>query len=1063
MGPNAGGESAMTPNRLDSALSELEIPELLDKVRAASIVQSVSDSPTGGPHRNNPAQLARLAFLYEREAASKYDSFIHGQSSDYAAQFSLAYSCWLAIAKLLDSDACRRIFSSELAQDSISLDLNIAFRLSVAGVLAQRTPDTRFELRRFSLSDEIIGDVAWRAQVQNRVFAAFTLLVRKANGWTDIDNALRMIGDLRGLQAQSESRYLDAERDRGNEAPAAVELVGLYHLAQIVTLTGDYLRRETDSLTQTFVRLDRHKDRAIEAFDAAGRETPRHLTELLWIGCRQLVQNSIWTHISGLGERIREFATSIAGQNRPQPVIELWPSQQDALRRNLLDPYKRAVLVEMPTSAGKTLLAKFSIVQTQALNPNGVIVYVVPTRALVNQVTMDLRDSFRDLKLRVEQTVPAFELDPTEERLLASKPHILVTTPEKLDLLIRKNHTSTTELALVIADEAHNIREEGRGARLELLLGMIKRERPGARFLLMSPFLPNDKELVHWLGDDRAAEPILLHWRPGNKVVGVVTLGGKGQNKKLILRTVPAADNTDVPAGLEVSLGSGKDVAKTLKGITSAAARTIVAQGAVLILCEGPGTAMTRARQIADDLPVLPDSPTRDVVCRYLESEIGRPSGLTGLLKRGVAYHHSGLSQEARWLVESLIRKSEVQIVCGTTTLAQGVNFPIRAVLVETLKKGDTDLSYQDFWNIAGRAGRTLMDAVGVVGFPAMNKNKEGEFISFLKGEALEITSQLSALLARVEEIGDNFSLNTVYKWPQLSSLLQFLAHAAKVSGGDNVAAEVEDLLRSSLVYHQAQRQGRDTVGRLVRLCKAYVQQVRSEKSLLALADQTGFATPSVLQLLARKSGNKELATASNWTPQRLFGLDLQPLTARVAAIASLPEIRLGQGKGQPFNPERVAAILRDWVSGETLDTLSRRHLLNPEETDPDRRVMNFTKYLFSTLIGRASWGFGALETVCLAGIESKEWEAVGHIPSMIFFGVRRKEAVWLRMVGVPRIVANGLADVWTQSRSGEPESYDDLRGWVNSLTDDQWNRAIPAGAPLRPSDARQLWSEFTT
>src|SRR5439155_21981922 len=108
---------------------------------------------------------------------------------------------------------------------------------------------------------------------------------------------------------------------------------------------------------------------------------------------------------------------------------------------------------------------------------------------------------------------------------------------------------------------------------------------------------------------------------------------------------------------------------------------------------------------------------------------------------------------EARWLFEGLIRTGDVDVVCGTTTLAQGVNFPIRTVVVETLRKGDTTLSYSDFWNIAGRAGRAMVDTLGIVGFPSTGASKKQSFIDFLQGEAQAITSQLTILIDRADEL----------------------------------------------------------------------------------------------------------------------------------------------------------------------------------------------------------------------------------------------------------------------------------------------------------------------
>src|SRR5690606_13837132 len=123
--------------------------------------------------------------------------------------------------------------------------------------------------------------------------------------------------------------------------------------------------------------------------------------------------------------------------------------------------------------------------------------------------------------------------------------------------------------------------------------------------------------------------------------------------------------------------------------------------------------------------------PLLEAVCRFIDTEVGRVSPLSRCLRRGVAFHHGGLSQETRWLVEALITKGTVSVVCGTTTLAQGMNFPIRTVVVETLQKGraDVPLTFQDFWNIAGRAGRALVDTIGVIAFPERNDNDRTRYI----------------------------------------------------------------------------------------------------------------------------------------------------------------------------------------------------------------------------------------------------------------------------------------------------------------------------------------------
>lgn len=1022
--------------------------------------------------QGNVAREPRLAYAFESEGLTLYRTVRAQREPDvrdpHVAPFYSAFSCWMAIAENpavddAEADPLREVFGTGTV---LSFRLELAFHVAATGLLADASAETRHQLARFLLEPSKSDD--WLVRLAENVATAFSLLVRKGDGWADVEAGLRLIDLLRSEQSAFEGAYLD--RTTGDmQTRSAMTLVGFYHLAQMVTRAGDYLKTGGKGRTEAGIQLDTGRRKAVESFQLSANPEYTNLSDLLWAGCRELVRNSLWSHIEGLPSGVQRFGKLLLDRSNSKPVLELWPSQQDALRNSFLDPYRRAVLVEMPTSAGKTLLAKFAIVQAKAFDAAGTIAYIVPTRALVNQVMFDLRREFSGLGFTVEMAVPAFELDPTEARLLGEKIDILVTTPEKLDLLLRVGHPSLANLNLVVADEAHNLQDGVRGARLELLLGTIKRERKNARFLLLSPFLPNGEEIVAWLGDDRALPPIQVSWRPSRRFVGVAAARGTAKKRRLALEALPASDNVDVREGMTIPIAPRSEVPVPLSiaSLSKATAKAMRDRGGVLVLCRGKGTAVKRAKELAEELgPRKALSPLAMAVCEFVDAEVGTPTPLAKAIRAGVAYHHAGLSQETRWLVERLIADGDVGIVCGTTTLAQGVNFPISTVVMETLKKGDKNLSYSDFWNIAGRAGRALMDSLGVVVFPAENSKRKTDYVEFLKGEAVQISSQLAALMVAADEIGETFNLATLRTHPELSALLQFLAHAVRTSENPVLADEMENLLRSSLIYHQSTGYNRASLDKFVGLCRAYVRSISgSQKGLLALADKTGFATPSAFYLSAQVAENPSLRDPAEWLPSKLFGSDISGLRDRVEMIAGVPEMRLGEQKGTgPFDAERAARILRDWVSGTPLGELAEKYARpNPDGTpkSSDTKLSDFSAYLFSTLIGNASWGLGALEGMSLSQ-GGEESELAQHIPSMVFFGVKSTEGVWLRMAGVPRLLAEGAADLWRTSGKGRPDTYRDVRTWMNGFTDGQWQAAIPKDSPISVNSIRLVWKELS-
>lgn len=979
----------------------------------------------------------------------------------------------LALERLAQSvraaDRRRRLFDQAfVCRRAVNMDrLNVHARFSHLVCLASDAlaADRRAELIMLlrdlpSEELEIPQDVDWQEELFLRISRAYIVMARRSSGWDDVRAAADEIERLRMLQSHREGAVL---ADAGHQVLSS--LVALYNLARMVDLVAEYL--VSGSPGDVAIRVDRHHGNVSEIGELEPMPEITHLADLLHIGLRALIDASIWTVTRGLGARIGAFVEELAGRNRENPILELWPSQRRALRSSLLDPAKRALVVQMPTSAGKTLVAEFAIVQALALNPDATVAYVVPTRALVNQITVRLRADLSPLRLNVEAAVPVFELDPVEDSLLrGARIDVLITTPEKLDLLLRQRHPAVRDLALTVSDEAHNLGDGTRGARLELLLGTVKREHPSSRFLLLSPFLPNSEDIAEWLGDDPDAT-VAVDWKPTELVTAAASwTRERSRPFELELLTIPSAHYVDLDTEVKIELGqaSPQRSARSKGAISVSSALRLTERGSVLILCRGRTTAENRASEISHERHERHMSALGTAVIAYAESELGRAHPLPGLLRRGVAYHHAGLSHDLRYLIERLIDSEDVDIVCGTTTLAQGVNFPIASVIVETLKKpkdprGWEDLTYSDFWNVAGRAGRALRDRLGLVVYPSATPADKEVFRSYLRNEATELVSVLVSALSQIDAAADEFNLAFVRRHPAMAIFMQYVAHALSVGGFENARVEVEDLLRSSFVYHQAESENPLLARRLVAITRRYLDSMSGKSSAyLRLADGTGFSLQSVDYLYAlQQSEHQEFEDPGFWEPESLFSADLANLTSLVDVLGRIPELTLGrQEGGGSFDAETVAGIIRDWIDGATVDEIADRWFRSVE-SDPDNRRRRAGHYLYSRLVGQVPWGTGAIQRLALSS--EVDLQRVGHVPSLMFYGVRTREAAALRMAGVPRIAAEGLASLLRSSGGALASGgFEGVRSWLSARGSEEWERALPAGSPLRGEDCRRVW-----
>ena len=118
-------------------------------------------------------------------------------------------------------------------------------------------------------------------------------------------------------------------------------------------------------------------------------------------------------------------------------------------------------------------------------------------------------------------------------------------------------------------------------------------------------------------------------------------------------------------------------------------------------------------------------------------------------LKKGVAFHHAGLTSKQKEIIEEHFRNGLIKIICCTPTLAYGVDLPaFRAILKDLRRYGHRGLAYipvLEFLQMAGRAGRPNFDKEGQAIIVAVSENEKKElFKRYIQGEPEDIYSKLA-------------------------------------------------------------------------------------------------------------------------------------------------------------------------------------------------------------------------------------------------------------------------------------------------------------------------------
>ncbi len=671
------------------------------------------------------------------------------------------------------------------------------------------------------------------------------------------------------------------------------------------------------------------------------------------------------------GLSLEDWTFALRKQHFPK---ELWPAQQRICEAGLLRGC--SAVVQMPTSAGKTRGTEL-IIRSAFLSGRATLaVIVAPFRSLCHDIRSDLVTAFAGEDIVLDEVSDAFIFDIDINEMLNQK-SVLVVTPEKMLYMLRLAPDFGEKIGLIIYDEGHQFEGFTRGPTYELLLSSLRMSlAPEAQVVLISAVIGNAGQIAEWLIRDKEAVVSGDGLLPTPKSIAFASW----QHERGWLRYVspdnPEAEEFFVPRiiqSLPLELKGRERKQRAFPSRDESGeiglylGLHLVENGSVAVFCGTKETVVSLCKRVADifDRSVDLSKPVEvseieeiRKLTRLARLNLGNDNSATTAANYGVLAHHGNTPHGLRLAIEHAMKVGHAKFVICTSTLAQGVNFPIRYLIVTATQQGGEKIKVRDFHNLMGRAGRAGMHTEGSVIFSAPSIYDERKVQdqnwrwraakNLLDPENSEPSrSSILDMFASYEQKYPSIVLEISVEWLDLAfadrvtieeivkgvmekhplvdeaDFRKFVAGRARAVqsiaaylaayvdfDGDQAGERIDELARNTLAYHLADEQTQKKLLEVFRITAAAIE-AGGDADFRALIRKSPLPPADVLELRDWITGN--LATLS-----------------AAAEAGELLEVLFNRAQryvgAKPFaslsNPNLLLPTLRRWIEGKSFHEL---------------------------------------------------------------------------------------------------------------------------------------------
>ncbi|ESU19936.1 hypothetical protein FCR2A7T_13420 [Flavobacterium cauense R2A-7] len=692
------------------------------------------------------------------------------------------------------------------------------------------------------------------------------------------------------------------------------------------------------------------------------------------------------------------------------------------------------ISISAPTSSGKSFIIKQFILNQFSKTQSFRVLYIVPSRALINQVGEEFKAEIgNDVHIKTSYV---------EENEISDK-EIYVLTPERCVKFLN----SKLKVDFIFVDEIQGVADIfGRGLTFEYVYNEIPHCFPSAKLITAGPNIDYPEKTFKEIFEKESFS-VITKLSPVFQFKIIMKILQNFQFEVELKTESGKSQKFIQDLGFDSSKTStlGSTIANLVKHIAPNDFNIIFVQDGNL----AQNWALKYA-QITEDVNDL-DEEVKELI-DFLKEDIHKKYFLIECLQKKIAYHHGSLPDIVRKEIEELFASEKITNIFCTSTLLEGVNLPANNLFTMQPKKDSEPLNKFEFGNLIGRAGRLQSSLYGTVYYleKENDKIKASDYFDAEYNKEIEIFSSYALNELDINDL--KLPINLIEKETATSTstakqLSVFLRH--KFLKGENHALKY--LKSKKLSINQ------------VDLAMSYLRDTLRSISVPIIVLNNNPSIDPILQnelydkvvksnirdwVINKNSNYNEFLTSDEIINisyhNRPFYWQFVDLIERLDSIFSIIEESKVKYKNW-VSARSMCYQSKKWLSGEpigkiinsNINYLESRDKIDSNSIDDINSVINNTIKFNSTittyLLPKYIKVLVDILNVVLSDSQKEEYKLTLSLPTMLELGTQEGAIIRLISSGISRNVAIKIFDVYKKETTKEFRETYDILEWLSS------------------------------